>query len=84
MGAVVVEVGPPRSDQIVGVTQAVEQVLVQTLIPHPAIDALDEPVLHWLARCDVVPINFAVFLPLHSVPRHYTFQKSVYDGLKRK
>jgi hypothetical protein len=34
--AVVVEVGMPHSDQLAGMTQAVEQVLVQTLISEVA------------------------------------------------
>jgi hypothetical protein len=30
---------------------------------HPAIEAFDEPVLHWLAGCDVMPVYLPVFLP---------------------
>lgn len=64
MWSVVVEVGPPRSDQLAGMTQAVEQMLIQTFISHAPVEAFDEPVLHRFAWCDVVPINLAVFLPL--------------------
>ena len=43
--------------------QVVEEVLVQEFIAHPAIERFNEPVLHGLARGDVVPLNVSVFLP---------------------
>lgn len=64
MRAVIVKVVAPRCDQIAGIPQVVEQVFVQTLIPHPAVEAFHKTVLHGFARRDVVPINLAVILPL--------------------
>jgi hypothetical protein len=61
--AVVVEVGMPHSDQLAGMTQAVEQVLVQTLISHAAIEALDKAILHRFSGRDIAPTDFAVFVP---------------------
>jgi len=34
-----------------------EQVLVEALVPQPAIEALHEAILHRLARRDVVPLD---------------------------
>ncbi len=64
MRAVVVNVGAPRQHQISGMAPAVEQVFVQTLIPHPAGDVLHKSVLHRLIRGDVMPIDLVVFLPI--------------------
>ena len=63
MRAVVVEVGAPGRDQNASMAQAIEQVLVQAFVAHPAVKAFHEPVLHWLSRRDVMPVNLAVFLP---------------------
>ena len=63
MGAVMVKIDAPRCDQLTGVSEAVEQVLVQALVPHPAVEAFDKAVLHWLAGGDVMPVNLAVLLP---------------------
>jgi hypothetical protein len=60
---VVVEVGTPRSDQLAGMAQVVEQVLVQTFIAHPPVEAFHKSVLYRPSRRDVVPVNLAVFLP---------------------
>ena len=60
MWPVVVEVGAPRSNQLASMAQVVEQVLIQTFVSHSSIEAFDEAVLHWLPRCDVVPVNLAV------------------------
>ena len=59
-----VEVILPCRHQIAGMAQAVEQVLVQQLVPHPAVEALHKTILHWLAGCDVVPLDPSVLLPL--------------------
>ncbi len=48
-----VEVLPPFGDGAAGVIEAEEQSLVQKLIAHPAVEALDVAILHRLARCDV-------------------------------
>ena len=63
MWAVVVEVCAPCRHQIAGMAQAVEQMLVQAFVAHAAIEAFHEPVLHRFARCDVVPVDLAIFLP---------------------
>ncbi len=63
MWAVVVEVVSPCRHQIAGMAQVIEQMRVQAFVPHAAIEAVDEPVLHWLARRDIVPIDFAIFVP---------------------
>ena len=63
MRAVVVEIVAPCRHQTAGMAQAVEQMLIKAFVPHPAIEAFHEPVLHRLAGCAVVPINFTVLLP---------------------
>ena len=44
--------------------QAVKQVFIQAFVSHTPVEAFHEAILHWLARCDVVPVNFTVLLPL--------------------
>ena len=63
MGTGVVEVIAPRRHQIAGMVQVIEQVLIQVFVPHPAIEAFDKAVLHRFARRNVMPFNFAIFLP---------------------
>ena len=63
MWAVVVGIGAPCSDQLAGMAQVDEQVLIQTFISHASVEAFDEAVLHWLPRRDVMPVDFAIFLP---------------------
>ena len=63
MGSVLVIVLPPCADDLAGMTVAGEQMLVEALIPEPAIEALDEAVLHRLSRCDIVPLDAAILLP---------------------
>ena len=63
MWSVVIEVCTPRGDELTGMTQVVEQLFVEAFISHTAIEAFDEAVLHWFSRSDVVPIDFAIFLP---------------------
>tara|TARA_R110000787_G_scaffold43856_1_gene107374 strand:+ start:331 stop:642 length:312 start_codon:yes stop_codon:yes gene_type:complete len=43
-----VKVVAPRCHQTAGMPQVVEQVLVQTFIPNPAVEAFHKPVLHTL------------------------------------
>lgn len=64
MRAVIVEVVAPCRHQIAGMSQAVEEVLAQKLVPHPAVKALHEAVLYGFSRRDVVPFDLAVSLPL--------------------
>ena len=40
-----------------------EERLVEKLVAHPAIEAFDEAVLHWLAGCDVVPVDLMILCP---------------------
>lgn len=59
-----VEVDTPRSDQVAGMAQAIEQMLFKTFISHSSVEAFDKAVLHRLTRSDVVQIDHPVFLPL--------------------
>ena len=54
LGAVVLD---PFGDRGAGMGQAVKQGLVQKLIAHASVEALDEGVLHRLARRDVMPVD---------------------------
>ena len=53
----------PRSDRLPGLVEGEEQCFVQQLVPHLAIEALDEAVLHGLPRHDVVPIDPLILRP---------------------
>jgi hypothetical protein len=64
MRAVVIVVVAPCRDQMAGMAQGREQVLVKAFIPKAAIEALDKAVLHRLSRRDVMPLDLAIFLPL--------------------
>ena len=46
---------PPGFDDLPRFGQTVEQVFVQALVAETAVEALDESVLDWLARFDVMP-----------------------------
>ena len=63
MRAVMVVVVAPCRDQVAGMAQAGEQMLVEALVPQAAVEALDEAVLHGFARRDVVPFDLSVLLP---------------------
>ena len=63
MGPGGVEVLPPLGDGAADVVEAKEQALIQQLVAHPAIEALDIPVLHRLARRDVVPFDAMILRP---------------------
>ena len=62
MWAVLIEGGAQYRDQIAGMAQVVEQVFVQTRVPHSAVEVFHKTFLRGLAGRDVVPINLAVFL----------------------
>jgi hypothetical protein len=62
--AVVIVVVAPCRNQLAGMAQPDEEVLVQAFVPEPAVEALHEAVLHGLARRDVVPLDMALLLPL--------------------
>ena len=53
----VVVVEPPALEQAPGVSEVLEDLLVQQLVPQPADEALDEGILLGLARRDVVPVE---------------------------
>lgn len=59
----VVIIGPPASERDAGLGQRREQRLVQQFIPQPTVEALDEGILHGLARGDVVPCDAALVGP---------------------
>ena len=63
MWAVVIVVGAPCRDDAAGMAQGREQVFVEALLAHPPVEAFHQTILHGLAWCDVMPTNFAVFLP---------------------
>ena len=63
VGSLGVVVDPPELEGVPGCWQALEQVLVQAFVAQPADQALDQAVLHRLARRDIVPGNAALFLP---------------------
>ena len=70
MRPVVIVVVAPCRNQMAGMAQGWEQVLVQALVPQTAVEAFHEAVLHRLARRDVVPFDLAVLLPFeHGVRR---------------
>ena len=69
MGPAGVVVDPRFFDDLPGRRQAAEQVLIEALVAEAAIQALDEAVLHWLARRDVVPLDGLVLLPVQDCPR---------------
>ena len=54
----------PERQLNAGMTNAGEQGLVEAFIPELAVEALNECVLGWLARRDVVPVNRAVLAPV--------------------
>ena len=58
-----VVVDPPCFDDLTRLRKIAEQMLVETLIAQPAIEALDEAVLGRLAGRDVVPFHAPFFLP---------------------
>ncbi len=64
MGPRGVVIGDPGCEQIAGMGEVAKQRLVQKLIPHPAVEAFDETVLHRLARRDVMPIDLVLSTPL--------------------
>ena len=63
MRAVMIVVVAPCRDQLAGMSQAGEQVLVEAFVPQSTVEALDKAVLHGPARRDVVPFDLPVLLP---------------------
>ena len=63
MWAMVIVVLAPSRDQIPGVAQVGEQMLVEALVAQTAIETFDEAVLHGLSWSDVVPLDLPFLLP---------------------
>jgi hypothetical protein len=61
--ALAVVVGDPFGELVACIVEAEEQRLVQELVAHPAVEALDEGVLDRLARRDEVPVDGVVLAP---------------------
>jgi hypothetical protein len=57
--SVSVVVGSPFFDDLARLFEAGEQVLVEAFVAQPSVEALDEAILHWFARSDVVPFDAA-------------------------
>jgi hypothetical protein len=64
MRGVMVVIDRPSLDDLAGGLQAAEQVLVKAFIAEAAVEALDEAILHRLARSDIVPFDGVILLPL--------------------
>ena len=52
-----VVVDPPFFDDLTRLIEVREQVLVEALVAQPAVEALDEAILHRFARRNVVPFE---------------------------
>jgi hypothetical protein len=52
-----VEILHPSGDDGAGVVHREEQMLVETFVAHPPLEALGEGVLGWLARRDIAPVE---------------------------
>ena len=63
MGPDVVVVVTPQGQLAAGISQAVEDLLVQAFIPQAAVEGLDEAILLRLARVDVVPFDTVLVGP---------------------
>ncbi len=63
MRSLVIVVGDPGVDLFPCMTEAEEQRLIQKLVPHAAVEAFTEAVLHGLAWGDVMPRDFVFARP---------------------
>ena len=64
MRSVIVIVVTPARDDLAGMAVAAEEVLVEAFVAQPAVERLDEAVLHRFARRNVVPVDAARLPPL--------------------
>src|SRR4030081_401897 len=64
MRSVMVVVDPPSLNNLASSVQSAEQMLVEAFVAEATIEALDEAILHRLARSDVVPFKGVILLPL--------------------
>ena len=58
-----VVVGDPATDELAGLVEIEKDCLVEELVAHPAVKALDEAVLHRFAGRDVVPFDLMIDCP---------------------
>lgn len=58
-----VAVDPPFYDDVAGLRQAGEEMLIEAFVTQPAAEALDEAILDRLARRDVMPFQAVLLLP---------------------
>ncbi|GLJ00341.1 hypothetical protein Sbs19_41580 [Sphingobium sp. BS19] len=63
MRSLTIAILDPGSDLGPGMGKAHEQRLIEKLIAHAAVEALDSAVLHRLARSDVMPIHADLTAP---------------------
>src|SRR5215472_1202106 len=63
--ALLIVVDPPCFDLAPGIGQILKPVRIQALVAEPAIETLDETVLHWLAGLDVYEPDLTPFRPGH-------------------
>ena len=59
-----VVVAPPCFDRFSCMSEAAEEMLIEAFVSQPAVEAFDEPVLHGLARLNVMPFDLALLLLL--------------------
>ena len=53
----------PGGDRLARMSGAHEQRLVEKFVAHATVEALDKPVLRWLARRDIVPLDAGIAGP---------------------
>src|SRR5690606_4027738 len=58
-----VVIADPFANRAAGMAEAEEQRLIEQLIPHPAVEALDECILHRLSRRNIVPVDLVLRRP---------------------
>jgi len=56
-------VGDPAADELPCLVEDDEQSLIEEFVAHPTVEALDKPVLHRFAGCDVVPVDPMIHCP---------------------
>ena len=81
MRAMVIVVVAPCRNQMAGMAQRREQVLVQALIPQTAVEALHEAVLRRFAGRDVMP--FDLLTQAARISRHRTLSLTTMQGKPR-
>ena len=68
MWADVIVILPPCLDEMTGMGERQEPVLVEAFIAELAVEAFGVAVLCWLARSDVVPFDMVMMCPLQDSP----------------